>query len=196
LEQYFYWLLGLSLFFWMLEIILPWRQHQVKIRQDFWLDGFYMFFNFFLFSLVGFNVISNSGVEAFSDFLGLFGVKNLERLKYSHGWCGRSSLRFLLSAISYNGTFIACCTALLQVSCILTTPLSGCRLAPYVTFSTTRRCIPGTMPSTCHAANYGISLSVWDYLFGTSYMSENGRDIELNLDEVEKQWHPLRECRT
>lgn len=47
--NYFYWLLGLSLFFWLLEIIMPWRQHQAKIRQDFWLDGFYMFFNFFFF---------------------------------------------------------------------------------------------------------------------------------------------------
>jgi hypothetical protein len=57
--NYFYWLLGLSLFFWLLEIMLPWRKHQARIRQDFWLDGFYMFFNFFLFSLIGFNAISN-----------------------------------------------------------------------------------------------------------------------------------------
>lgn len=77
LGNYFYWLIGLSLFFWLLEIMLPWRQHQARIRQDFWLDGFYMFFNYFLFSLVGFNAISNIGVEAFNDFLALFGVKNL-----------------------------------------------------------------------------------------------------------------------
>jgi hypothetical protein len=47
--NYFYWLLGLSLFCWLQEIIVPWRQHQAKIRQDFWLDGFYMFFNFSFF---------------------------------------------------------------------------------------------------------------------------------------------------
>ena len=57
LGNYFYWLIGLSLFFWLLEIVAPWRQHQARIRQDFWLDGFYMFFNFFLFSLIGFNAI-------------------------------------------------------------------------------------------------------------------------------------------
>ncbi|MDX5419549.1 MAG: sterol desaturase family protein, partial [Hymenobacteraceae bacterium] len=75
--NYFYWLLGISLFFWLLEIVLPWRKGQAKIRQDFWLDGFYMFFNFFLFSLVGFNAISNIGVKAFNDFLALFGIQNL-----------------------------------------------------------------------------------------------------------------------
>ncbi len=36
-----------------------------------------MFFNFFLFSLVGYNALSNIGVEAFNDFIGLFGWKNL-----------------------------------------------------------------------------------------------------------------------
>jgi sterol desaturase/sphingolipid hydroxylase (fatty acid hydroxylase superfamily) len=75
--NYFYWLLGISLFFWLLEVGLPWRQHQAKIRQDFWLDGFYMFFNFFLFSLVGFNAVSNIGVQAFNDLLALFGWKNI-----------------------------------------------------------------------------------------------------------------------
>jgi sterol desaturase/sphingolipid hydroxylase (fatty acid hydroxylase superfamily) len=36
-----------------------------------------MFFNFFLFSLIGFNAISNVGVLLFSDFLALFGIHNL-----------------------------------------------------------------------------------------------------------------------
>lgn len=61
----------------MLEIIFPWRKKQPAIRKDFWLDGFYMFFNFFIFSLVGYNALSNIGVQAFSDFIGLFGLKNL-----------------------------------------------------------------------------------------------------------------------
>ena len=76
-HNYLYWLIGLSLFCWLLEIIFPWRKQQPLIRKDFWLDGFYMFFNFFLFSLVGYNAISNIGVEAFNDFIGLFGWKNL-----------------------------------------------------------------------------------------------------------------------
>ncbi|MBK9730771.1 MAG: sterol desaturase family protein [Chitinophagaceae bacterium] len=76
-HNYFYWLIGISLLCWMLEIIFPWRKKQPAIRKDFWLDGFYMFFNFFIFSLVGYNALSNIGVQAFSDFIGLFGLKNL-----------------------------------------------------------------------------------------------------------------------
>ena len=51
-HNYFYWLVGLSLVVWLLEIIFPWRTEQSVVRKDFWLDGFYMFFNFFLFSLI------------------------------------------------------------------------------------------------------------------------------------------------
>ena len=35
-------------------------------------------------------------------------------------------------------------------------------------------------------ANFGISLSVWDYIFGTSYVPSNGRDIELGFENIEK----------
>jgi sterol desaturase/sphingolipid hydroxylase (fatty acid hydroxylase superfamily) len=35
----------------MLEILFPWRKDQSIFRRDFWLDGFYMFFNFFLFAI-------------------------------------------------------------------------------------------------------------------------------------------------
>jgi sterol desaturase/sphingolipid hydroxylase (fatty acid hydroxylase superfamily) len=51
-KSYFWLLLLVSLFFFVLEIIRPWREKQPKFRKDFWLDFFYMFFNFFLFSLV------------------------------------------------------------------------------------------------------------------------------------------------
>ena len=30
---------------------IPWRKQQGTFRKDFWLDGFYMFFNFFLFAI-------------------------------------------------------------------------------------------------------------------------------------------------
>ncbi|MFN3379692.1 MAG: sterol desaturase family protein [Runella zeae] len=76
-HNYFYWLVGLSLLVWGLEIAFPWRKNQATIRHDFWLDVFYMFFNFFLFSLVAYNALSNVAVQAFNDFLGLFGIKNL-----------------------------------------------------------------------------------------------------------------------
>jgi sterol desaturase/sphingolipid hydroxylase (fatty acid hydroxylase superfamily) len=50
-QNYFYALILISLFVWMLELIFPWRKQQSAIRKDFWLDGFYMFFNFFLFAV-------------------------------------------------------------------------------------------------------------------------------------------------
>jgi sterol desaturase/sphingolipid hydroxylase (fatty acid hydroxylase superfamily) len=31
--------------------------------------------------------------------------------------------------------------------------------------------------------NFGISLSVWDYLFGTSYLPHDGRDIEIGVKD-------------
>jgi sterol desaturase/sphingolipid hydroxylase (fatty acid hydroxylase superfamily) len=36
-----------------------------------------MFFNFFIFSLIGYNALSNVFVEFFNDFLGLFGITNM-----------------------------------------------------------------------------------------------------------------------
>lgn len=75
--NYFWWLLGLSITVWVLEIFFPWRTNQPIFRKDFWLDGFYMFFNYFLFSLIAYNAISNVAVEAFNDFLAVFGLENI-----------------------------------------------------------------------------------------------------------------------
>ena len=75
--NYFYWLIAISLVFWSLEIITPWRRNQSKIRKDFWLDVFYMFFNFFLFSLIIYNAVSNVAVEFFNDGLKTIGIDNL-----------------------------------------------------------------------------------------------------------------------
>jgi len=49
--NYFWGLVLISLLVWLLEIVFPWRKSQGIIRKDFWLDGFYMFFNFFIFSV-------------------------------------------------------------------------------------------------------------------------------------------------
>ena len=68
-HNYFYWLLGVSLFFMALEWIAPWRPYQAKFRKDFWLDAFYMFFNFFLFSLIIYNAASDVFVNLFKDLL-------------------------------------------------------------------------------------------------------------------------------
>tara|TARA_B110000046_G_scaffold112201_1_gene119350 strand:- start:47349 stop:48224 length:876 start_codon:yes stop_codon:yes gene_type:complete len=60
--NYFLGLIAISLFAWTLEMIFPWRKNQAIIRKDFWLDGFYMFFNFFIFAIV---------ITGFYDILGL-----------------------------------------------------------------------------------------------------------------------------
>ena len=64
--NYFYWLIAISFIFWGLEVLIPWRKNQHYIRKDFWLDGFYMFFNFFLFSLIVYNALSNVAVAFFT----------------------------------------------------------------------------------------------------------------------------------
>ena len=51
-SNYFWGLIIISVFVWLLEIAFPWRKEQSIIRKDFWLDGFYMFFNFFIFSIM------------------------------------------------------------------------------------------------------------------------------------------------
>jgi len=49
----FFWGLTLiSLIVWGVELLFPWRKTQNFFRKDFWLDGFYMYFNFFLFSII------------------------------------------------------------------------------------------------------------------------------------------------
>ena len=103
-HNYFYWLLGLSLVVWTLEIMFPWRKNQEKVRHDFWLDAFYMFFNFFLFSLVAYNAISNIAVQAFTDFLALFGVKNLVAINVANlpGWVQLLTLFLVRDFIQWN----------------------------------------------------------------------------------------------
>ena len=60
--NYFWGLIFISLAVWIMEMLFPWRKNQSFIRKDFWLDGFYMFFNFFVFSII---------ISGFYNVLGL-----------------------------------------------------------------------------------------------------------------------------
>jgi len=80
-ENYFYWLIALSLLVWGLEIAVPWRRKQPLFRRDFWLDGFYMFFNFFLFSLIGYNSLAHVASQLFQDALARAGITHLTVLQ-------------------------------------------------------------------------------------------------------------------
>ncbi|MCK0123725.1 sterol desaturase family protein [Gelidibacter sp. F2691] len=72
-DNYFYGLIIISLVVWGLEIAFPWRKNQSIFRKDFWLDTFYMFFNFFLLNLIVLIALSNTTAEFFNDILGFFG---------------------------------------------------------------------------------------------------------------------------
>lgn len=103
-HNYFYWLLGLSLAVWTLEIVFPWRKNQAAIRHDFWVDAFYMFFNFFLFSLIAYNAISNVAVQAFNDFLEIFGIKNLVAINVANwqAWLQLLTLFIMRDFVQWN----------------------------------------------------------------------------------------------
>ena len=68
-ENWFYGLILISLVVWLLEILFPWRKKQNIIRKDFWLDAFYMFFNFFIFTIV-----IEAIYKVIGGFLGYHGV--------------------------------------------------------------------------------------------------------------------------
>ncbi|MFC3881688.1 sterol desaturase family protein [Algoriphagus namhaensis] len=244
--NYFYWLIGLSLLVWSLEILFPWRKDRPFFREDFWLDGFYMFFNFFLFSLVGYNAISNVGVELFNDFLGLFGITNLvaievnswpvafqlllmlvvadfiqwnvHRLLHRVPWLWEfhkvhhsvhqmgfaahlryhwmetivyKSLQYIpLAMIGFGlDDFI-----LLHIFTILIGHLNHANVK--ITYGPFKYLLNNPVMHTWHHAkklpegsygvNFGITLSVWDYIFGSAYIPNSGKDEPLGFDHDEE----------
>ena len=60
-QNYFWGLTIISFVIWGLEMLFPWRKNQSFFRKDFWLDAFYMYFNFFIFTTI------ISGVYALRD---------------------------------------------------------------------------------------------------------------------------------
>ncbi len=86
-HNYFYWLLMVSGVFFLLEVVIPWRKEQKTLRKDFWLDGFYMFFNFFLFSLIIYNAASDVVVTLFNDGIkSVFNGFDLQSLNPMQSW--------------------------------------------------------------------------------------------------------------
>ncbi len=45
------------------------------------------------------------------------------------------------------------------------------------------------LPEARFGINYGITLSLWDYLFGTAVIPGDGRDIPLGFEEVDRYPH-------
>ncbi len=80
--NYFWGLILISIVVWGLEVMFPWRKDQKIIRKDFWLDGFYMFFNFFLFSIFisGFYKVIELMASSFGLGLKSFAIMDLSAL--------------------------------------------------------------------------------------------------------------------
>jgi sterol desaturase/sphingolipid hydroxylase (fatty acid hydroxylase superfamily) len=76
----------ISAVFFGLEIIKPWRSKQPMFRKDFWLDFFYMFFNFFLFSLLIYNAGSDLLVTGFNAMVRALSGLDLKAINPMSEW--------------------------------------------------------------------------------------------------------------
>ena len=248
-ENYFYGLIIVSLIVWALEIIFPWRKDQKIFRKDFWLDTFYMFFNFFLLNLIVLIFLSNTFEAIFNDFIGFFGfqTKDLQLLEAASLPFGLSLFIFFLVTdfvqwnthkllhrvpflwnfhklhhsvkemgfaahlryhwmepivyksilyipIALIGGFNIEAVAIVHFTALTIGHLNHANLGwdygflKYI-FNNPKMHIwhhAKVLPNhTKYGVNYGISLSVWDYLFNTNHVPYNGRDIELGFVEDE-----------
>ncbi|MFM7329466.1 MAG: sterol desaturase family protein [Bacteroidota bacterium] len=241
-HNYFYWLIGLSLLVWMLELAFPWRKDQPSLRKDFFLDGFYVFFNFFLFSLIGYNALSNVGVELFSRMLGMFGWRNIIAIEVASlpGWVQllvlfvvsdflQWNIHRLLHVVPWLWEFHKVhhsveemgFAAHLRYHWMETVVYKGLQYIPLamigfgiqdffivhqvslaighfnhanlnITWGPLRWVLNSPamhiwhhakhLPEGTAGVNYGISLSVWDHLFGTVYLPRSGRDEQLGFE--------------
>ncbi|WP_370086220.1 sterol desaturase family protein [Ekhidna sp.] len=241
-HSYFYWLIGVSAFFLILEWVKPWRKDQSRFRKDFWLDFFYMFFNFFLFSLIVFNAASDLVVHFFNELLASIGVKNLLAFEvmswptWAHllvGFIVRDFVQWnthrLLHRVPFLWEFHKVHHSVKEMGfaahlryhwmetvvyrSIEYIPLAliGIGLRDFfiihiftlavghfnhsnfkLNLGPLRYIFNNPQMHIWHHAkalpkarrfgvNFGLTLSIWDYLFKTNYIPENGRDIELGF---------------
>ena len=247
----FYVLIFASLLIWGLEILTPWRKNQKAFRKDFWLDGFYMFFNFYIFNLLLYAALSNISLKAFYMLLAPFGVQKGEHLIDFHAmglhwavellifffiadfvqWCVHNALHripflwkfhkihhsvkemgfaahlryhfletFAYQAVKYIALSMIFGFTLENAFIVYTStviighlnhanlnwdygPLKYILNNPKMHIWHHSKELPAEHPK---GMNFGISLSLWDYLFGTAYVPSSGRDIELGFPKDEQ----------
>lgn len=239
-ENYIYALILLSLVVWGIELSLPWRKEQRALRKDFWQDVFYMFFNFFLFSLVGYNSLSMVGVDLFNDFLtAAFGIQNLVALEiqswphiaqlfvmfilvdflswWTHRLLHRVPFLWNFHKVHHSVKEMGF-AAHLRYHWMETIVYKSIQYVPMAMigfgiedffivhmfalaighlnhanlgwdYGPLKYVLNNPKMHIWHHAkdlgpnkygvNFGISLSLWDYIFGTNYIPHDGRDIEL-----------------
>ncbi|WP_028889924.1 sterol desaturase family protein [Tenacibaculum ovolyticum] len=249
-ENYFYGLIIISLFVWGLEIIFPWRKNQSIFRKDFWLDGFYMFFNFFLLNLIILIALSNSTAQIFNDILGFIGLSiesfqlfninefplwarlliflviidfvqwfthtllhrydflwNFHKVHHSVKEMGFAAhLRYhWMEPVLYNsmkyiplaiiGGFTAKDIALVHFFNITIGHLNHANINWDYGFL--KYILNNPKMHIWHHAkelpierrkgvNFGITLSIWDYIFKTNYIPHSGRNIEIGFSGDER----------
>lgn len=244
-DNYFYGLIIISLLVWALEIAFPWRKEQSIFRKDFWLDTFYMFFNFFLLNLIVLIALSNTVAEFFNDILSVFGISvssfqlfdvdslprviglfvffiigdfvqwNIHRLlhwlpllwnfhKVHHSvkqmgfaahlryhWMEPVIYKSLLYIpIAIIGGFDANDVAIVYFFNIIIGHLNHANLG--WNYGPLKYILNNPKMHIWHhskelpvkyGVNYGITLSLWDYIFKTDYIPFDGRDIELGFKD-------------
>lgn len=245
-HNYFYWLIGASLVIWLAEVFFPWRKDQPPIREHFWLDIFYLFWNYFLFALVAYNAFSMVAVNLFNDFLGLFGITNLVAIRvgnlpgwvqlliifvmrdfmqwsihrmYHHvGWMwefhkvhhstrqmGFAALlryHFMENIIYRTLEYIPLAMVgfgindffIVHIFTLVTGQLGHANLkiplgplryiinGPQMHLWHHAKNLPDTHP---HGFNYGITLSVWDFIFRTHYWPTDDAQLPVGLPDNE-----------
>ncbi len=245
-HNHFYWLLGTSITIYFLELRFPWRTDQPKIRQNFWIDAFYLFWNYFLLSLVFYNAWSSVFVQLFNDFLGIFGINNIiavhvesfpawlqlliifvlrdfmqwniHRLLHNVEWMwqfhkvhhsteqmGFAALmryHFMENIIYRTLEYIPLAMIgfgisdffIVHIFTLVTGQLGHANLhlplgklkyilnGPQMHLWHHAKNFPESHP---HGFNYGITLSVWDYLFGTDYFPHEDKDLPVGLPETD-----------
>lgn len=244
-NNFFYWFIALSLFFWFLEIGWPWRKKQSWLRQDFWLDGFYMFFNMYLFPALGLNLLASLVHTHFIRILSFAGIHkidiihasglpvglqlfiffllrdfvhfNIHRLLHRVSWLWEfhkvhhsvkemgfaAHLRYHWTEGIFYRVLEYIPLAMLGLSVGDYTLLYVFTLAighfNHSNFSIRlgifRFVLNNPQMHIWHHAkelhrkygvNFGLTLSLWDYLFQTDYVPLSGRDIELGFTEDEE----------
>lgn len=244
--SYFYALVVISLFFWFLEIVIPWRKTQRKFRRDFFLDAFYMFFNVFIFPLICFYALSKLFEKFVLDQFFSGEASNIILLDMS-AWplwlqififfLARDFVHFNIHRLLHRVPFLwqfhkvhhsvremgfaahlryhwsenvfYRCGEYLPLAMLGATP-EGYMLVHFLTlaighFNHSNIKIPlGPLKyllnnpqmhiwhhakvwpnSFRYGINFGLTLSIWDYIFKTACIPEDGRDIELGFEDVE-----------
>lgn len=248
-DNYFYGLIAISLLVWILELIFPWRKNQPIFRKDFWLDTFYMFFNFFLLNLIVLIALSNTAAQFFNDILSGIGLSianfqlfdvdalpkwlglltfflisdfvqwnthrllhkvpflwNFHKVHHSVKQMGFAAhLRYhwmepvvykslLYIPIAIIGGFDAQDVAIVHFFALTIGHLNHANLGwdygwlkyilnnPKMHIWHHAKQLPNHVR---YGVNFGLTLSLWDYLFKTNYIPHSGRDIELGFPEDE-----------